>query len=125
VRELHSTDALRARRSGTLDKSQSPSPQGHPPVTARSTHPAHRWIRAKLLSYLRSRGTLRSSGSAIREEGGPHVGDHDPSLQGGPAEGRVISGGEPGSDAGDPRAGEAERPHRSSLIASTDRTPAR
>jgi transposase len=44
--ELHPRDVLRARRSGTLDKSQSPSPQGHPHVTARSTPQADLWIRA-------------------------------------------------------------------------------
>ena len=39
-------DALPARRAGTLDESNSPSTQGHPRFTARSTRPLHRWIRA-------------------------------------------------------------------------------
>ena len=38
---------LRFGRIVTLKKSDSPATQGHSRSTARSTHPAHRWIRAK------------------------------------------------------------------------------
>jgi hypothetical protein len=44
---LHLRDALRSGRNGTFSKSDPPATQGHTRSTARSSHPNHRWIRAK------------------------------------------------------------------------------